>query len=52
MKVFNTGEGISLPSIPFDIHSAYLWFVLTHVPVPLLGGMNAHRLWPKLQTGC
>lgn len=52
MKAFYIGEGISSTSIPFAIQSECLWFVLTHVPAPLLGGMNAHRVWQKLQTGC
>lgn len=52
MKAFLYGKGIGFPSIAVAIHSEYLWFVLSRVPAPLLGGMNSHRVWQKLQTGC
>lgn len=45
-------KGIGFPSIPVAIHSEYLWFAFPRVPAPLLGGINSHRAWLKLQTGC
>ena len=48
MKGFCTGEGIGLASTPFVFQSECLWFVLTHVPAPLLVGVNAHRVWQDL----
>ena len=48
MKGLCIGEGIGLASTPSVFQSECLWFVLTHVPAPPLGGVNAPRVWQEL----